>query len=294
MVPQAATDQYRIQQAIAATTASSLAKLWRQLGADFSLDWLRVRPQMLRVMQAGRLATVEAALPYMQAVLDETGQVGPPTGVLVASRFTAAAPDGRLMLSLFDEYLIATKVAVAGGASSVEALAGVGRLFTSMNLTVLADTRRQVFHADLIQRPRVSGYTRMLNPPSCSRCIVLAGKWFGWNKGFQRHPRCDCIHIPSSEALAGESMLDPKEYFDSLSSAQQDATFTKSGARAIREGADIGRVVSRQRMPSALSRPKGSKPVRLTVDDIYRVAGSRSNAIRLLTQEGFILPRVGA
>ena len=248
---------------------------------------------MLSVVQRGREAAVAAAIPYTAAVLEETGQVAPAVGVIGGSRFVAAAPDGRPMGSLLDESVIAAKVAVKAGVPVPSALASAGSRLTRDVLTVLADTRRQVYHADIIQRPTLTGYTRMLNPPSCSRCVILAGKWFGWNEGFQRHPRCDCIHIPTSEALSTEFALNPNEYFDSLSKEQQDKTFTRSGARAIRDGADMNRVVNRQGMPTVLTGRGKNRVARMTVDDIYRVAGTRSNAIQLLQQEGYILPAFG-
>jgi hypothetical protein len=292
MIPQAAQDQYRTQARVAAVTAASVAKLWRTLGEDFSNDWVLARPRVLFTVQQGREAAVRTAIPYTPAVLAETGQVAPATGDLNASRFTSAAPDGRPMGSLLDESLIAAKVAVKAGAPVPEALQSAGSRLTRDVLTVLADTRRQVFHADIIQRPALGGYARMLNPPSCSRCVVLAGKWFAWNKGFLRHPRCDCIHIPASESTGRGIAIDPADSFNSLSRAEQDATFTKSGARAIRDGADMNRVenVRLRGLGTAKANRRYGTPSRLTVDDIYRVAGSRTNAIRLLEQEGYILP----
>jgi hypothetical protein len=295
MIPQAATDQYRTQQRIAGLTAASVAKLWRTLGDDFSSDWVYARPRVLAVVQQGRTASVTAALPYTAAVLAETGQVGPGVGDLVAARFVAAAPDGRPMGSLLDGSIIEAKTAVKGGATTREALRVGGSHLTRDVLTALADTRRQVYHTDIIQRPRVSGYARMLNPPSCSRCVVLAGKWYGWNKGFLRHPRCDCIHIPASEALGEGMAINPRDYFDSLTPEMQDKTFTKAGARAIRDGADVGRVtnINQRGLGTAKAAKRFGTPSRLTVDDIYRVAGTRANAIRLLTEEGYITPSFG-
>jgi hypothetical protein len=152
----------------------------------------------------------------------------------------------------------------------------------------LADTRRQVYQADIISRPTLTGYARMLNAPSCSRCVVLAGKWFRWNQGFQRHPRCDCIHIPASESVAGDMRVDPRAYFDSLSKDAQEKTFTASGARAIRDGADPAHVVNIRQRGLTVAKPSRRRGTHMTVDDIYRVAGSRSEAIRLLEQEGYI------
>ena len=143
--------------------------MWRRLGDDFSAQWADVRPQVLGVVERGRVASVRVALPYTDAVLGETGQSGDPVGRLNPSRFVATAPDGRPLATLLDESVIATKTALKGGAPVREALRSGGLHLTRDVLTVLADTRRQVYHADIIQRPRVSGYARMLNPPSCSR-----------------------------------------------------------------------------------------------------------------------------
>jgi hypothetical protein len=198
------------------------------------------------------------------------------------------------MSSLLDQSVIVSKSAIADGATLTQALAAGGSWLTGTTLTVLADTRRQVYHADIIQRKGL-GYSRMLNPPSCSRCVVLAGKWYAWNQGFKRHPRCDCIHIPAPESLAEDHTTDPTEYFNSLSKEQQDRTFTKTGARAIRDGADVSRVVNVNQR--GLATAKGAKrygtPSRMTVDDIYRQAGTRANAIRLLEREGYVNYQTG-
>ncbi|WP_143109820.1 hypothetical protein [Agromyces sp. CF514] len=252
------------------------------------------RPRVLAVVQQGRDAAVRLAAPYTAAVLVETDQVASGVGEINPTRFTVAAPDGRPMGSLLDESVIATKVAVKQGTSVDEALQSGGSHLIRDVLTVLADTRRQVYSADITQRPGVAGYTRMLNTPSCSRCVMLAGRWYRWSQGFQRHPRCDCMHIPSSENRAGDFRTDPQAYFDSLSGAEQDRVFTKHGAQAIRDGADMNRVenVRLRGLGTETSHRKFGTPYRLTVDDIYRNAGTRADAIRLLTMEGFIRPSV--
>jgi hypothetical protein len=199
------------------------------------------------------------------------------------------------MRTLLDEAVVVSKSAVAGGATVPEALGKGGSWLTGTVLTVLADTRRQVYHADIIQRPNLGGYARMLNPPSCARCTILAGKWFAWNKGFLRHPRCDCIHIPASESVGEDFTTDPVEYFNSLPRAQQDRIFTKTGARAIRDGADVTRVVNvdQRGLGTAKGKRRFGTPSRMTVDDIYRVAGTRANAIRMLQAEGYVNYQTG-
>ena len=116
--------------------------------------------------------------------------------------------------------------------------------FDRIVLTQFADAARAASLVSMSARPDVSGWTRMLTPPSCSRCVVLAGKFYRLNTGFSRHPRCDCVHIPTRENVAGDLTTDPKTYFDSLSVADQDRVFTKAGAEVIRNGAGIGQVVN--------------------------------------------------
>lgn len=144
----------------------------------------------------------------------------------------------------------------------------------------------------------------MLNPPSCSRCTVLAGRFYMWNEGFARHPNCDCLHIPSSESVSGDLVVSPDAYFESLTPRQQDKVFTKAGAQAIRDGADISKVVNARRgmqkaqvfgrdtlvttEGTARRRNAGRAPIRLMPESIYDQAKDRPDAIRLLKLHGFI------
>src|SRR5699024_5050468 len=116
------------------------------------------------------------------------------------------------------------------------------------------------------------GYVRMLNPPSCSRCSVLAGKFYRWNAGFRRHPGCDCVHVASTQkaidAGSSEGLIhDPYEYFNGLSEAEQNKLYTGAGAQAIRDGADLFQVVnSRRGMSYAGVAKDGSRRGQLIVD----------------------------
>lgn len=278
-----ASEQYRLQQSIAATTTAAVGKIWRGIGDDFDASYERIGPRMLDMVSRGRAAAVAQAIPYTGAVLRDTGQRADPDGELSAAAFLATAPDGRDMESLYAQSVIRAKTAVAGGATSGEALAQAGRWLTMVTLTTLADTRRMVYQADIIQRPAITGYTRMLNPPSCDRCIVLAGRWYRWNEGFQRHPRCDCQHIPAVENVGGDARTNPYRAFQDLDPEQQERVFGRSEARAIREGADIFKVVNQRTRKMATARSP--------IDEIYRTAGTRSNAVRMLRERGYILDR---
>ena len=304
--PKAAQRQYKLQQQIAALTVASAGKLWRKMGPEFDASWLTLRPQLLEVVTAGRLATVNAAVDYTPQLLAETGQVAPAYGTLAPESFIEFTPQGGSVATLLDVGVVKAKMAVGAGASAPEALARSGSWLTGTLLTVMADTRRNVYAADLGQRPAITGYVRMLNAPSCSRCVILAGKFFRWNQGFQRHPRCDCLHVASSnEKWARDEgyISDPYEYFNSLSTEDQDKLFRphnetpgraaqigKSNARAIRDGGDIYRIenVRLRGLGTAKANLRYGTPSRMTVDDIYRTAGTRTNAVKMMEREGYI------
>jgi hypothetical protein len=75
----------------------------------------------------------------------------------------------------------------------------------------VSDAARDATSASIVARPQI-GWVRMVNPPCCSRCAVLAGRSLQWNDGFQRHPRCDCLHIPSQENRQRDFTTNPDEF----------------------------------------------------------------------------------
>jgi hypothetical protein len=158
----------------------------------------------------------------------------------------------------------------------------------------------------------VHGYVRMVSGSACSRCIILAGRFYRWSSGFERHPRCQCTNIPAVENRAGDLRTDPHAFFDHLTREQQDRRFGVADAQAIREGADINQVVNARRglyqtkvfgrdvqattegmgrRGLAGQRLAGStKGLRLTVRQIYADAGDdRDLAISLLKRYGYLL-----
>lgn len=151
------------------------------------------------------------------------------------------------------------------------------------------------------KRPAPIGWIRLLTPPSCARCALLAGKWYGWNDGFERHDNCDCRHVPAVEADAGTMLTDPFAYFLSLPPEEQERIFGKANAQAIREGADIVGIVNAAMRRGAVYTVNGTRytregatrrkkaPPRKTPVQIYRDAnGDREAARRMLAEFGYI------
>jgi hypothetical protein len=210
------------------------------------------------------------------------------------------------MESLLYGAVTTAKEAIASEATVHQALASGGRFLTLSLGTALSDTGRHAESLAMGVRP-VTGYVRMLTPPSCSRCVLLAGARYGMREAFQRHPGCDCRHIPASEDIAGDIMTTPGDYFDSLATAEQDKAFTKAGAEAIRNGADMGQVVNARRgmraaqiggrktlVTSSGTRRTGlygsrlrNKP-RLMPESIARIATSKDDYLRLLRANAYI------
>ena len=119
-----------------------------------------------------------------------------------------------------------------------------GFVANSIVKTGLRDTARSAVQSGMQARPAVRGYVRMLRGTSCARCAILAGRRYRSSVAFDRHKRCDCVHIPDAEDTGDDWTTNPRTYFNSLSREDQDRLFTKAGAEAVRRGADLSQVVN--------------------------------------------------
>lgn len=290
--PPEALQHYRQRQALARRTSEQAMRAWREVqAADLAGSWATVAPDVARLVIPAQIASASTADAYVEALAD-----GAPTAGGVQPRgFAGAASDGRPLISLLEQPVFHVKRALAAGETMDAALA-VGRRSLGMIVgTQVQDAGRAADGVAITVRNGM-GYVRMLSTPSCSRCAVLAGRFYRWHAGFQRHPRCDCQHIPSTFDGAREHIFDTDRYFSGLGAAEQDRIFTKAGAEAIRDGADIGQVVNaRLGMTPAGTTYTGSgrgrrrHAGRLMPERIYAEAGGdRQRAIELLRSNGFV------
>lgn len=242
VLPQSTLEHYRSQQRLTLATLASTRRVWRRMGADFDQSWRHVGRDLLLVAEAAQLGAVRQGIDYLPAVLAETGQTDEPAGEVVAESLVGEAADGRSLEGLLYGAVTEAKSAAVTQAPG-PALTRGGMWLDMAMQTLVADAARTAVGVGIAGRPAISGYVRMLNMPSCSRCTVLAGTWFRWNTGFLRHPRCDCRHIPSSENLAGDFRTDPRL-------AVQTGNvrgLSKADRQAIDDGADVGQVVNATR-----------------------------------------------
>ena len=316
MLPDAAAEYYRQQQRTTVATIAATRRAWGGMGQDFDASWRTVGPRLVLLTAAAQLGAARDGVDYIPRVLAETGQVDDPVAAVNPRAFAGVAGDGRPLGSLLYGAVVSAKTARVQS-SGAALLAGRAWLDMAVQ-TAVADADRGAVGAGIAARPRVRGYVRMLNLPSCSRCAVLAGKWFGWNKGFQRHPRCDCRHIPAPESMAGALTTDPRKAIE----AGQVTGLSRADRRAIVEdGADVGQIINAQRgmqtaqvagrtvklttegttvrgsfgrqFASTAQRPPGERYRRATVprlrpETIYAEAKDRADAIRLLTRFGYL------
>lgn len=233
-----------------------------------------------------------------------------------ASRFAGISSDGRALEELLVGAVARSFERLNRGDSAETALKAGSDFLTMVAATQISDAGRAADQVAITAvQPETGekvtrfGWVRMLQPPSCGRCAILAGRFYRWNDGFQRHPMCDCKHIPVAEDVAGDLTTDPQQYFDSLTKEQQDELFGVRVSQAIRDGADINQVVNAATRPGAMFTAdngrrytregttrrgvygrRRSKVLRPTPWQIYKDAkGSREAAIRLLREFGYLL-----
>jgi hypothetical protein len=319
-LPSVAVEYSRRQRLEIEAAVAALLRQWSRMGSEFDASWLAIEPTLLTITGVAQRRLAASAQSYVTNVLEETGQVRavPVLGEANLPALVGVAGDGRPAESLLYGSVVKAKQAVGAGATVPQALQA-GREFLSLaGGSLFSDTARQSesLGMGIRQRP-VSGYVRMLQTPSCPRCVILAGKWFKRNQGFQRHPGCDCRHIPTSEGGAGDLTLDPAAYVESLSDAELDAWLGKAGAEAVREGADLAQVVNARRgmktaqiggrqvwvttegttrrglanralVPSNSPRSSNRRP-RLMPEHISSIAKDRDDYLRLLRANGYLL-----
>lgn len=268
MSAQLTADLYRAQQRRIAATLGHVRREWSGMGADFDASWAQLAPRIAILTTAAQLGAARDGAAYVSGMVDVVADAD-----VVAASLAGVASDGRPLASLLETSVVTAKHGIAQGMSQGDALARGGRWLDMTVHTQVADAARDATSLGITSRPRVS-WVRMVNPPCCQRCAVLAGKVFGFNQGFKRHPRCDCIHLPQTVAnpRATGIHVGPEDVKD----------LTASQRKAIADGADFNEVINDYQRKGAYHLP----PTR--VDSITQRAASRDNAVDELQRAGYL------
>jgi hypothetical protein len=277
---------------------------WRRIDQDHVTEsWDSLAPSVGRLMRGAQIAAATGAQEYVTRALTMQGADPEAEGSVPPVAYSGTASDGRPLDSLLSIPAQTTEDAIREGVAPDLAMVQGEIQLRRMVSTQITDAGRvPVGVATAAVRQHNMGYIRMLTPPSCARCIIMAGKWYRFNEGFKRHPLCDCVHVPIAEALSEDYVTNPMLYFEQMDKAEQD-------------GADLSQVVNvRKEMRSVqmagrslratgvgttrrglggqrLSRGgRRNKVVRLMPESIYEIAGSdRDELIRLLKLHGYIV-----
>lgn len=305
-------------------TANTVQALWRQADPTDLTGWF----------EANR---VDLVLPILQ---------GMETNAVQAERYLATQANAQ-GVKLLDESIdplgftieldraasmaysasvLPAKQAMAQGLGAQIATTLATQSLVRLASTLVADASREATQAAMVSS-RFGGYVRMLQPPSCRNCAVQAGKWFRWNKGFERHPKCDCVHIPAQEARSDDLRLDVTA---AIRAGKVTGLNKAEVAAILDDGADPSQIINARRgmstsnvfgqtmkitnegttrrgiayrsmgqaqyvqrqgeMTAAGQRYMQWRSARPTPTAIYDIAESKSDALRLMKLYGYILP----
>lgn len=258
--------------AYVASASSQAMRLWRRVDpANIASSWERLSVDAFAYTSLSQMAVAATADEYVASVVPRAV----PLGAVQPKMYGGVAGDGRNLLSLLQQPVVSSLLAIGSGHAPERALEIGGNSLMSIVGTVIPDAARAAEHTAIAARPAVTGYVRTLSPPSCARCAIIAGTWYRWNEGFQRHPRCDCVHVPAEETTKRPTA--PREYFDSLSKKMQDRYFGKADAELIRNG-EVDLIkhisakvrVSKSRLQTATAAVDAPKPFTV-IDEAARV-----------------------
>ena len=248
-------------------------------------------------------AATTASTAIAQAAADQTALT---TATAFAGVSSAGFPISEPIVATIDHFVPAPPEALPDNwwTDAAKFMASVEQLIASE----IQDAARAAAQVEMNARPDWQNYVRVLNPPSCKRCVVLAGRIYRDLEGFKRHPGCDCQHWPVQdweEAHDAGLVSSPREAFEK----GMIRDLTEAETQAIKDGADITKVINSAQgistadlfgrrvkvtnygttRRSAWRKANPTLLVRLRPESIYRIAdGDRAEALRLLRLYGYL------
>jgi len=231
---------YASQVRLAESAALMAARQWEKLGSDLD-KWPEIASRLALIVAGHQVTAASNGITYVE------DQVGPPVAPVRAKSFGGWASDGMPLDSLLYGSVVQSRMKFGSGMSDAEVM-GFGRNWLEMAVQLqVLDAGRAASGVAIVATPQV-GWIRYVHTPCCQSCAILAGKFFKWNVGFKRHPRCKCEHRPvGQDAVKGlTSDITPDQIHD-LTDAQR---------RAIADGVDMNQVINayRNMTPSMRSR----------------------------------------
>ncbi|WP_088312412.1 hypothetical protein [Kineosporia sp. R_H_3] len=276
--------------ALGEQAALLLARLWRQIDpADPVGTWTPLLAQAVGAFSAAQLVAASMADAYVAEVLASQGVVRAPAARVIPESFAGTGAAGTELAPLLRIPAQRAAYALDRGAPTATTL-DLGRSLLAMYArTEIADAGRTSTAAAGVAR-RVTGYVRALRAPSCARCAILAGRWYRYSAGFDRHPHCDCVNVPAENDIGDELVT------DTLAAVRAGNVngLSRAERQAIDLGADPSQVVNaRDGMTTAADGRRytatgTTRPgARILARDMARTAGAEPG----LTYRNFTVSR---
>lgn len=184
------------QQRVESKLADEISSTWRLLRVG-SLDshWGKVSLNIKRALAASQYAAAQGASKYVDAAVSAQSALPERLAAVPAQSFAGIAADGRELAGAVVQPLIGMKIDLAHGRELADTLERGERRMLTLVKGELGNTARIADGVALALEPQVVGYIRHVSAKACARCLVLSGKFFRRNKGFDRHPKCHCTHV---------------------------------------------------------------------------------------------------
>lgn len=306
----AADRHYATMQVLSAAALASARRAWQSVNPlDVANTWRGSMQTLLTALSRLQYQAALAASEMVPAALAEQDLPTAGEALFRPQAMVGWASDGRQLQTLLMAPVGSTLDVLYRNRPPGEAWEAGRVTVERIARTQITDTGRVAAGVAVAVRPR-TGWVRMLTPPSCPRCLILAGRFYRWSSGFNRHPNDDCVSIPSRESRSDDVRTDPDAYLRSLANEDQDRLLGKANAQAWRDGADLNQVVNARRgmettadgiqvttsgataqglAGQRLGATSGRTATRLVPESIYRLATDRADALRLLRLHGYIL-----
>jgi hypothetical protein len=286
----AAAGAYQAAQSKTSQAAALAAiGIWRNIdGKNLDASFAFLLPQLLAVVARSQTLAAAAGVSFLARIL-ALGNAAPSGQRLDPGAFAGLTGDGRPMAGLLYTPVALSKHYIGQGQRIEDVIAREEAHMALLVRTQVQDAGRTALQSQMAAEPKVRGYVRKVNLPSCARCIILSGRFYRYSAGFLRHPCCDCTMIPA----VGDEHVEAQDPAELIARMQADhparlrKSLTDGDLKALEHGADLNQVVNAHRGMATAAGP--GRPVGVTLEGTTRrgFAGKRLGA-----QRGKGAPRV--
>lgn len=230
---------------------AQIVKAWRQNRSDdFNQAYADTYAPVLSVLDSAQQDVADYMAETTPDVMQSLGSrsLGSSEFSFNTSELVGWAGNGQATFDNLWSSILLGKQSIANGNSLSMAFSAIENSLALRARTILADTARTSSMMSAKSHSFTSHYVRMLTPPSCGRCAILAGIPSG-KKAFERHPHCDCVAAWSDdESALATHYADATDYLNSLNVDDLAKTLgSQANAQAWNDGADLNQLINAYR-----------------------------------------------